>query len=135
MRIEHLKIGEKEYPLCCGLLALSEIQKKYGSLDKFETEFLVKKKSDKSEELEDVEELDIYEEPDVMDVYEVIETLVRHGAKAEKKKMPSEEDLETLVMQNMWLCAFTVYRVVLMSMIPTNTDEEEEKNAESQAKK
>lgn len=35
MKIEYIKINGKEHPLCCGLYLLSDLQKEYGSLDKF----------------------------------------------------------------------------------------------------
>ena len=36
MRIFNLSIDEKTYPACCGIRALAQLQKKYGSLKEFE---------------------------------------------------------------------------------------------------
>ena len=62
MRLFDLEIDGQKYPACCGLRALAQIQKKYGSLSAFEKKLLpYQEQTEKGldEKLLDVDAMDI----------------------------------------------------------------------------
>ena len=121
MRIFNLSIDEKTYPACCGIRALAQLQKKYGSLKEFENKIFSRS--------EDTEKSENY--PDEIDYQVLLDTtrlFLEEGAEATGKKAPDKKIVYAV--SNPAKLATEIFTTYAGSMFPEN--ENDEKNSESQ---
>lgn len=121
MRIFNLSIDEKTYPACCGIRALAQLQKKYGSLKEFENKIFSRS--------EDTEKSENY--PDEIDYQALLDTtmlFLEEGAEATGKKAPDKKIVYAV--SNPAKLATEIFTTYAGSMFPEN--ENDEKNSESQ---
>lgn len=121
MRIFNLSIDGKTYPACCGIRALAQLQKKYGSLKEFENKIFSRS--------EDTEKSENY--PDEIDYQALLDTtmlFLEEGAEATGKKAPDKKIVYAV--SNPAKLATEIFTTYAGSMFPEN--ENDEKNSESQ---
>ena len=124
MRIFNLSIDEKTYPACCGIRALAQLQKKYGSLKEFENKIFSRS--------EDTEKSENY--PDEIDYQVLLDTtmlFLEEGAEATGKKSPDKKIVYAV--SNPAKLATEIFTTYAGSMFPEN--ENDEKNSESQTER
>lgn len=121
MRIFDLSIDEKTYPACCGIRALAQLQKKYGSLKEFENKIF-----SRSEDTEKSE--DYLDEIDYQALLDTTMLFLEEGAEATGKKAPDKKIVYAV--SNPAKLATEIFTTYAGSMFPEN--ENDEKNSESQ---
>lgn len=121
MRIFNLSIDEKTYPACCGIRALAQLQKKYGSLKEFENKIF-----SRSEDTEKSE--DYLDEIDYQALLDTTMLFLEEGAEATGKKAPDKKIVYAV--SNPAKLATEIFTTYAGSMFPEN--ENDEKNLESQ---
>ena len=121
MRIFNLSIDEKTYPACCGIRALAQLQKKYGSLKEFENKIF-----SRSEDTEKSE--DYLDEIDYQALLDTTTLFLEEGAEATGKKAPDKKIVYAV--SNPAKLATEIFTTYAGSMFPEN--ENDEKNSESQ---
>jgi hypothetical protein len=121
MRIFNLSIDEKTYPACCGIRALAQLQKKYGSLKEFENKIF-----SRSEDTEKSE--DYLDEIDYQALLDTTMLFLEEGAEATGKKAPDKKIVYAV--SNPAKLATEIFTTYAGSMFPEN--ENDEKNSESQ---
>ena len=121
MRIFNLSIDEKTYPACCGIRALAQLQKKYGSLKEFENKIF-----SRSEDTEKSE--DYLDEIDYQALLDTTMLFLEEGAEATGKKAPDKKIVYAV--SNPAKLAREIFTTYAGSMFPEN--ENDEKNSESQ---
>ena len=121
MRIFNLSIDEKTYPACCGIRALAQLQKKYGSLKEFENKIF-----SRSEDTEKSE--DYLDEIDYQALLDTTMLFLEEGAEATGKKAPDKKIVYAV--SNPATLATEIFTTYAGSMFPEN--ENDEKNSESQ---
>ena len=126
MRIFDLVIDGKAYKACCGLHALAELQKRYGTLTQFEGNLTGRREAEEKGGGGIV--------PDVDTVIYVAKLFLRAGNDAAGGPL-SEEEIERIVHSSgdMFGTVGQLYRIYAASMYAED-QEEEEKNGRSQAK-
>lgn len=121
MRIFNLSIDEKTYPACCGIRALAQLQKKYGSLKEFENKIFSRS--------EDTEKSENYlDEIDYQALLDATMLFLEEGAEATGKKAPDKKIVYAV--SNPAKLATEIFTTYAGSMFPEN--ENDEKNSESQ---
>ncbi|MFR2009940.1 MAG: hypothetical protein ACLS49_00270 [Christensenellales bacterium] len=121
MRIFNLSIDEKTYPACCGIRALAQLQKKYGSLKEFENKIFSRS--------EDTEKSENYlDEIDYQALLDTTMLFLEEGAEATGKKAPDKKIVYAV--SNPAKLATEIFTTYAGSMFPEN--ENDEKNSESQ---
>ena len=121
MRIFNLSIDEKTYPACCGIRALAQLQKKYGSLKEFENKIFSRS--------EDTEKSENYlDEIDYQALLDTTMLYLEEGAEATGKKAPDKKIVYAV--SNPAKLATEIFTTYAGSMFPEN--ENNEKNSESQ---
>ena len=121
MRIFNLSIDEKTYPACCGIRALAQLQKKYGSLKEFENKIFSRS--------EDTEKSENYlDEIDYQALLDTTMLFLEEGAEATGKKAPDKKIVYAV--SNPAKLATEIFTTYAVSMFPEN--ENDEKNSESQ---
>lgn len=121
MRIFNLSIDEKTYPACCGIRALAQLQKKYGSLKEFENKIFSRS--------EDTEKSENYlDEIDYQALLDTTMLFLDEGAEATGKKAPDKKIVYAV--SNPAKLATEIFTTYAGSMFPEN--ENDEKNSESQ---
>ena len=121
MRIFNLSIDEKTYPACCGIRALAQLQKKYGSLKEFENKIFSRS--------EDTEKSENYlDEIDYQVLLDTTMLFLEEGAEATGKKAPDKKIVYAV--SNPAKLATEIFTTYADSMFPEN--ENDEKNSESQ---
>lgn len=121
MRIFNLSIDEKTYPACCGIRALAQLQKKYGSLKEFENKIFSRS--------EDTEKSENYlDEIDYQVLLDTTMLFLEEGAEATGKKAPDKKIVYAV--SNPAKLATEIFTTYAGSMFPEN--ENDEKNSESQ---
>lgn len=121
MRIFNLSIDEKTYPACCGIRALAQLQKKYGSLKEFENKIFSRS--------EDTEKSENYlDEIDYQALLDTTMLFLEEGAEATGKKAPDKKIVYAV--SNPAKLATEIFTTYAGSMFPEN--ENNEKNSESQ---
>lgn len=121
MRIFNLSIDEKTYPACCGIRALAQLQKKYGSLKEFENKIF--SRSDDTEKSENY-----LDEIDYQTLLDTTMLFLEEGAEATGKKAPDKKIVYAV--SNPAKLATEIFTTYAGSMFPEN--ENDEKNSESQ---
>lgn len=121
MRIFNLSIDEKTYPACCGIRALAQLQKKYGSLKEFENKIF--SRSDDTEKSENY-----LDEIDYQALLDTTMLFLEEGAEATGKKAPDKKIVYAV--SNPAKLATEIFTTYAGSMFPEN--ENDEKNSESQ---
>lgn len=121
MRIFNLSIDEKTYPACCGIRALAQLQKKYGSLKEFENKIF--SRSDDTEKSENY-----LDEIDYQALLDTTMLFLEEGAEATGKKAPDKKIVYAV--SNPAKLATEIFTIYAGSMFPEN--ENDEKNLESQ---
>lgn len=121
MRIFNLSIDEKTYSACCGIRALAQLQKKYGSLKEFENKIF-----SRSEDTEKSE--DYLDEIDYQALLDTTMLFLEEGAEATGKKAPDKKIVYAV--SNPAKLATEIFTTYAGSMFPEN--ENDEKNSESQ---
>lgn len=121
MRIFNLSIDEKTYPACCGIRALAQLQKKYGSLKEFENKIF--SRSDDTEKSENY-----LDEIDYQVLLDTTMLFLEEGAEATGKKAPDKKIVYAV--SNPAKLATEIFTTYAGSMFPEN--ENDEKNSESQ---
>jgi hypothetical protein len=121
MRIFNLSIDEKTYPACCGIRALAQLQKKYGSLKEFENKIF--SRSDDTEKSENY-----LDEIDYQALLDTTMLFLEEGAEATGKKAPDKKIVYAV--SNPAKLATEIFTTYAGSMFPEN--ENDEKNLESQ---
>lgn len=119
MRIFNLSIDGKTYPACCGIRALAQLQKKYGSLKEFENKIFSRS--------EDTEE-NYLDEIDYQALLDTTMLFLEEGAEATGKKAPDKKIVYAV--SNPAKLATEIFSTYAGSMFPEN--ENDEKNSESQ---
>ena len=121
MRIFNLSIDEKTYPACCGIRALAQLQKKYGSLKEFENKIFSRS--------EDTEKSENYlDEIDYQALLDTTMLFLEEWAEATGKKAPDKKIVYAV--SNPAKLATEIFTTYAGSMFPEN--ENDEKNSESQ---
>lgn len=123
MRIYDLKIGGKVYKACCGLRALSVLQKRYGTLEEFEKKIKVIDINSEKETLENEENV-VLADTDIEVVLDTAKLFLEEGAKATKTEAIKEIELDAA--GDPFGLAIHLYEIYIGSMLPEN--EESEKN-------
>lgn len=121
MRIFNLSIDGKTYPVCCGIRALAQLQKKYGSLKEFENKIF--SRSDDTEKSENY-----LDEIDYQALLDTTMLFLEEGAEATGKKAPDKKIVYAV--SNPAKLATEIFTTYAGSMFPEN--ENDEKNSESQ---
>ena len=121
MRIFNLSIDEKTYPACCGIRALAQLQKKYGSLKEFENKIF--SRSDDTEKSENY-----LDEIDYQALLDTTMLFLEEGAEATGMKAPDKKIVYAV--SNPAKLATEIFTTYAGSMFPEN--ENDEKNSESQ---
>jgi hypothetical protein len=121
MRIFNLSIDGKTYPSCCGIRALAQLQKRYGSLKEFENKIFSRS--------EDTEKSENYlDEIDYQVLLDTTMLFLEEGAEATGKKAPDKKIVYAV--SNPAKLATEIFTTYAGSMFPEN--ENDEKNSESQ---
>ena len=121
MRIFNLSIDGKTYTACCGIRALAQLQKKYGSLKEFENKIFSRS--------EDTEKSENYlDEIDYQALLDTTMLFLEEGAEATGKKAPDKKIVYAV--SNPAKLATEIFTTYAGSMFPEN--ENDEKNSESQ---
>ncbi len=121
MRIFNLSIDGKTYQACCGIRALAQLQKKYGSLKEFENKIF--SRSDDTEKSENY-----LDEIDYQALLDTTMLFLEEGAEATGKKAPDKKIVYAV--SNPAKLATEIFTTYAGSMFPEN--ENDEKNSESQ---
>lgn len=121
MRIFNLSIDGKTYPACCGIRALAQLQKRYGSLKEFENKIFSRS--------EDTEKSENYlDEIDYQALLDTTILFLEEGAEATGKKASDKKIVYAV--SNPAKLATEIFTAYAGSMFPEN--ENDEKNSESQ---
>lgn len=121
MRIFDIEMEGKKYKVCCGLRALGELQKKYGSLKEFEKKLAPYTNQEKDDETEEDTNIDIET------VMSTAKLFLEEGARATGGE--SVADQVEFMACNPFDLSVQLLNVYIESMMPEN--EEPEKNRES----
>lgn len=118
MRIYDLEIEGQSYDACCGIRVLGKLQKKYGSLTKFERKILPYRDTEKSEEnlvaMIDVEDIDIEA------VFDTAKLFLEEGAFLTGEKIEAEKIL--CAAGDYLNLALRVFDIYIKSMKPDNEE-------------
>ncbi len=120
MRIFELEIEGNKYKACCGLRALSELQKRFCSLKKFEEKIAPYSRKEGS----DLQEDENIEDVDIDDLLYTAKLFLDEGAAATGGT--SIADKLPFMSCNPFDLSVQLFNIYIESMIPEN--EEEEKN-------
>lgn len=116
-----MSIDGKTYPACCGIRALAQLQKKYGSLKEFENKIFSRS--------EDTEKSENYlDEIDYQALLDTTMLFLEEGAEATGKKAPDKKIVYAV--SNPAKLATEIFTTYAGSMFPEN--ENDEKNSKSQ---
>ena len=115
MRIFNLSIDGKTYPACCGIRALAQLQKKYGSLKEFENKIF--SRSDDTEKSENY-----LDEIDYQVLLDTTMLFLEEGAEATGKKAPDKKIVYAV--SNPAKLATEIFTTYAGSMFPENENDE-----------
>lgn len=121
MRIYDLEIEGQSYDACCGIRVLGKLQKKYGSLTKFERKILPYRKMEEKEKSEEniVEMIDV-ESIDVEAVFDTAKLFLEEGAFLKGEKIDAEKIL--CAAGDYLNLALRVFDIYIKSMKPDNEE-------------
>lgn len=121
MRIYDLEIEGQSYDACCGIRVLGKLQKKYGSLTKFERKILPYRDTEKSEKSEEnlVAMIDV-EDIDIEAVFDTAKLFLEEGAFLTGEKIEAEKIL--CAAGDYLNLALRVFDIYIKSMKPDNEE-------------